>query len=142
MGHPLNERRHDTRFMPPVIDGINVTLRPGNPVELIDLCVRGARIHSRRPLRPGARVYLQLVSSARTVRLGAHVLRCAVAVIDASGGVLYCGALKFDHRCELPWEERTHAGYQVPNRAHADRRAAGEAIPAEPPVAERRDCRS
>jgi hypothetical protein len=113
MDHSLNERRHDTRFVPPVTDGFRLTLTPGNAVALVDLCARGARIHSHRPIRPGARIHLQLMSDGRTVRLAAHVLRCAVALIDTSGTVVYCGALKFDHRCDLPWEERTLAGNQI-----------------------------
>jgi PilZ domain len=130
MGHSLNERRHDTRFSPPVTDGITVTLRPGNRVEIVDVCVRGARIHSRRPLHPGARIHLQLASSSRTVRLAAHVLRCSVSSLSSSGSVTYSGALRFDHRCELPWEERTHCEYQVPAVAHLDRGEEGQPIPA------------
>jgi hypothetical protein len=142
MGHSLNERRHDARFIAPVIDGITVTLRPGNHVELVDLCVRGARIYSRRPLHPGARVHLQLVASAKVVRLGAHVLRCAVAVIDSAGGVVYSAALKFDHRCELPWEERTHRGYQVPAGMHHNPQQEEQGIPVAPVPSKLRDGRS
>jgi hypothetical protein len=132
MGHSLIERRHDARFAPPVTDGIVVTLRPGNRVEIVDLCVRGARIHSGRPLHPGASIHLQLVSTSRTVRLAAHVLRCSVSAISSAGSVTYSGALRFDHRCELPWEERTHCGYQVPVAAHPDPSEGGQGIPAAP----------
>jgi hypothetical protein len=142
MGPSLNERRHVARFVTPVIDGISVTLRPGNQVELVDLCARGARIHSRRPLRPGARVHLQLISSARTVRLGADVLRCTVALIESNGGVVYCGALKFDHRCELPWEDRTQGGQQLPARSPTHLHDEGYALPASPVVTERHRHRS
>ena len=129
MGLSLNERRVDARFSPPVTDGIVVTLRPGNRVEIVDLCVRGARIHSRRPLHPGARIHLQLVSTSRTVRVGAHVLRCSVSEIAATGIVTYSGALRFDHRCDLPWEERAHRGYQVPATGHGDPSDGGQPLP-------------
>jgi hypothetical protein len=55
MAHPVSDRRVDTRVTSPIIDTIGMTLRPGNDVILVDLCVHGARVHSSRPLRPGAR---------------------------------------------------------------------------------------
>ena len=128
MAHPVSDRRIDPRFTPPVIGRIGMTLRPGNDVVLIDLSVAGARVHSARPLRPGARVHVQLTTDARRVGVGAHVLRCSVASIDASG-VLYAGALKFEHRCNLLWEEMTRCGYELPGEARAGRHHRGHGLP-------------
>ena len=102
MANPVSDRRTDTRVTTPIVDSIGMTLRPGNDVVLVDLCVHGARVHSTRPLRPGARVHVQLTTGVRRVGLGAYVLRCSVASIDASGvstrahsssniGAMWCG---------------------------------------------------
>jgi hypothetical protein len=134
MVHALTDRRVDTRFTQPVVDGMKVTLRPGNTVIVVDVSARGARIHSRRPLRPGARVHLQLTTEKRTVRLSAHVLRCSVALIDANTGVVYGGALKFDHRCDLFREQTTHAGHEVPASHPSRPQDHGHRIPAALPI--------
>ena len=117
MAHPVSDRRVDTRLTTPVIDSISMTLRPGNDVGVIDLSVSGARMQSARPLRPGSRVHVQLTTDVRRVGLGAQVLRCSVASIDGSG-VLYADALKFEHRCNLLWEEMTR-GYDLPAEAQS-----------------------
>ena len=49
-----------------------------------------------------------------TFGIAAHVLRCSVASLDSRQSVQYCGALKFDQRCEALWEASTHDGYLVP----------------------------
>jgi hypothetical protein len=111
---PLVERRFDARFGQPVIAGMQAILRPGYAVTLIDLSSGGALIEGPRPLRPGARVHFQLTIGERRLGLGAHVLRCAVASLDSRVGVLYRGALKFDHRCDVLWEQASPSGYLVP----------------------------
>jgi hypothetical protein len=114
MAQPLTDRRADTRFGQPVIAGTHAILRPGYSVSLVDLSTSGALIQGPRPLRPGARIHLQLVIGARRLGIAAHVLRCAVASLDSSQGVQYRGALKFDHRCDALWEPSTLGGYLVP----------------------------
>jgi hypothetical protein len=116
---PLTDRRRDARFPPPRHDATRATLRPGCPVLLVDFSAGGALVEASRPLRPGARVHLQLVTGVRTFVLTACVLRCAVWSLDPFEGVIYRGALKFEDRSELFWE--------------ADG-PAGSAIPASPPV--------
>ena len=131
MAHSVSDRRLDARFTAPIIDGIGMTLRPGHDVVLVDLGVHGARVHSTRPLRPGARVHVQLTTEARRVGLGAQVLRCSVASIDGSG-VVYSGALAFDHRCNVLWEEMTRQGYELPAEARLVRHHRGQGLPHAP----------
>jgi hypothetical protein len=83
-------------------------------VSLVDLSSGGALIQGPRPLRPGARVHLQLLTGTRRLGIAAHVLRCSVASLDSRQGVQYRGALKFDHRCDAFWEAGTLDGYLVP----------------------------
>ena len=101
------ERRTDARFGADVIGGARATLRPACTVVLIDLSAGGALVQSTRPLRPGARVHVQLQRGPRQFALAAHVLRCAVWALDADAGVTYRGALQFEHRCEAIWEPET-----------------------------------
>jgi hypothetical protein len=126
---PVKERRHDTRFGQPVIAGTQAILRPGYAVSLVDLSVGGALIQGPRPLRPGARVHLQLQTGTRRLGISAHVLRCAVASLDSRHGVQYRGALKFDHRCDALWEECTPSGYLVPNDDRATAIVEGQVLP-------------
>ena len=67
-----------------------------------------------RPLRPGARVHLQLVTEVRTCVLTARVLRCAVWSLDPQHGVTYRGALKFEDRCQRFWEADAPAESAIP----------------------------
>jgi PilZ domain-containing protein len=98
---PLTDRRIDARFPPPQRGATRATLRPGCLVLLVDLSAGGALVEASRPLRPGTRVHLQVVTDARTVALAARVLRCAVWSLDPHAGVTYRGALMFEERCEL-----------------------------------------
>jgi hypothetical protein len=101
----LTERRRDARFRQPAIAGTRALLRPGYAVALIDLSRGGALIEGPKPLRPGSRVHLQLITKRRAFGIAAHVVRCSVSSLDATVGVQYRGALKFDHRCENLWDE-------------------------------------
>ena len=141
MANPVSDRRVDTRVTTPVIDSIGMTLRPGQDVVLVDLCVHGARVHSTRPLRPGARVHVQLTTGTRRVGLGAQVLRCSVASIDASG-VWYSGALQFDHRCNVLWEAMTRHGYELPADSRLVRQHRGHGVPQGPAHPSLRDTRA
>ena len=104
MDQPLTDRRTDARFPPPARGATRATLRPGCPVVLVDFSAGGALVEASRPLRPGARVHLQLVTEGRTCVLTARVLRCAVWSLDPQHGVTYRGALKFEDRYERFWE--------------------------------------
>jgi len=55
-----------------------VTLRPGGPVEVVDLSPQGIQVESTRPLRPGSRVLARLAVGDQTMTVPAVVLRCAV----------------------------------------------------------------
>jgi PilZ domain len=112
MDHTLAppERRRAARFDAAVLQEFCATLRPGNVVFLVNLSAGGALVHSRRSLRPGARMHLQISGGPQVVRIGAHVMRCGVAALSAADGVVYVGALQFDSHCDLPWPDRAPAG--------------------------------
>ena len=114
MDQPLTDRRSEARFPPPRKGATRVTLRPGCPVVLVDLSAGGALVQGDRPLRPGARVHLQLVTEVRTFVLAARVLRCAVWSLDPYAGVTYRGALKFEDRWSCSRETETPAGSTTP----------------------------
>jgi hypothetical protein len=109
---PLTERRIDTRFILPHTSITRATLRPGCAVHVVDLSARGALVQAGQPLRPGARVHFQLVTTERAFALVGRILRCAVWTLDAERGATYRGALHFDERCEfsgdyemlVPWK--------------------------------------
>ena len=90
------------------------TVRGGSVVIVIDLSAGGALIQAPKPLPPGSRVHLHVTTAHGKVSLAAHVLRCAVWALDPETGVTYRGALKFDHRCEIAWEEGTGHESAVP----------------------------
>jgi hypothetical protein len=106
MGRALEDRRRSTRFDAPLLAHLKATVRPGNAVALVNLASGGALVHSARPLGPGTRTHVRITGGAHLLRVGGLVLRCGVAVISATDGVLYLGALKFDTACDLPWPER------------------------------------
>jgi len=132
MAQPLMDRRADTRFGQPVIAGTQAILRPGYAVSLVDLSSGGALIQGSRPLRPGARVHLQLLTGTRRLGIAAHVLRCAVASLDSRQGVQYRGALRFDHRCDALWEASTLDGYLVPIEEPSVAAGEGHGLPGLP----------
>jgi hypothetical protein len=128
MDQSIVERRGDPRIGQPAIAEMRAMLRPGVPVVLRNISAGGVLIEAPRPLKPGSRVHVQLVSGNRRFGLAARVVRCAVSSLDQ--GVQYCGALKFDHRCPELWEQSTHGeqvGYVVPVEAGviSDPRDAG-----------------
>jgi hypothetical protein len=110
VGQPVKDRRSDPRFGWSAEDITRATLRPGCAVHVVDVSVGGALVQSERPLRPGARVYVQIVTKLQVFALVAHVLRCEVWTLDSPQGVTYRGALQFEERCDLPWERETHTG--------------------------------
>jgi PilZ domain len=110
MDRPVNDRRHDVRRSGPAWRVEHVTLRPGRHVVVVDLSPAGAQVESDRPLRPGSRVHIRIVTDRWTVSLAAHVLRCAVCAIHPEEGVTYRGALRFDERCERMREDAAQRG--------------------------------
>ena len=129
MDQPLTDRRHDTRFLPPLLGETRATVRPGCQVTLVDLSAGGALIQGLRPLRPGSRVHLQIVTPSRSFGVGGHVLRCMVSAVDPNQGVTYQGAIKFEHRCELFWETTTLGGSAVPAHHKPHTTDSGKSIP-------------
>ena len=130
MDQPLTERRIDARFILPHATITRATLRPGCAVHVVDLSARGALVQARQPLRPGARVHFQLVTTERAFALVGRILRCAVWTLDAERGATYRGALHFDERCEFSGEYETLQGSELPFISGPDRRAGGQGIPA------------
>ena len=100
MDQSLIDRRADPRFPPALLHPLRATLRPGCIVFIINLSASGALLEAARPLRPGARVHLQLITEVRTLILAAHVLRCVVWSLNDANGVRYRGALEFEQRSE------------------------------------------
>lgn len=131
MDIPLTDRRRDTRFRHDAVASTRAMLRPGYLVSLVDLSAGGALIEGPRPLRPGARVHLQLTQPHRTLGIPALVVRCSVAAIDSDLGVVYRGALRFDRRSEVLWEGWTRGGYDVPSQGPAAADGDGQALPAD-----------
>jgi hypothetical protein len=135
----LIDRRHDARFARPLPGLARATLRPGCLVALVDLSASGALVQGTRPLRPGARVHLQVVMDVRTFSLAAHVLRCAVWSLDPNDGITYRGALKFEHRCDLFWEPAAPHGSGLPAARTPPEGEEGKLVPAAtgPPTSSR-----
>jgi hypothetical protein len=126
---PVTDRRIDTRFAWAQAGITQATLRPGCAVRVVNVSAGGALVQAGRPLRPGARVHVQLVTSFRVFPLIARVLRCAVWMLDSHDGATYRGALQFEQRCELLWEPQTHSGSTVPVATSRDARQQGMQCP-------------
>jgi hypothetical protein len=97
----MTERRDDVRMDGPAVRQMPALVRPGQRVVLIDLSASGALVAGRRPLRPGARIeiHLHAQADARRATLGAFVVRCSIAAMDAER-IVYHAALKFERRAE------------------------------------------
>jgi hypothetical protein len=114
MGQPVKDRRSDPRFECSPVEITRATLRPGCTVRIVDVSAGGALLQSGRPLRPGARVHVQIVTTVGAFSLVARVLRCEVWTLDALLGVTYRGALQFEQRCDFLWEGETLIGSPIP----------------------------
>ena len=112
MEHAVTERRAEPRLPGMALQISQATLRPGCPVDLVDLSASGAAVQSARPLRPGSRVHVRLATRTRTLAVAAHVVRCAVWTLQADG-VTYRGALRFEEECQSFWEEQARSGYAL-----------------------------
>lgn len=114
MGQPVKDRRSDPRFEWTSEEITRATLRPGCTVHIVDVSAGGALLQSARPLRPGARVHVQIVTKLRALSLVATVLRCEVWMLDSLQGIVYRGALQFEQRCDFLWEAETPIESVVP----------------------------
>ena len=65
MDHALIDRRGEPRLAGDVLRMPQATLRPGCPVDVIDLSPQGIQVESVRPLRPGSRVLARVVVGTR-----------------------------------------------------------------------------
>jgi hypothetical protein len=104
MDHALIDRRGEPRFPAEGLRMPQATLRPGCPVDVVDLSAQGIQVQSLRPLRPDARVLARVVVGDRTVTIPAVVLRCSVWAIDPEA-VTYRAGLRFEELCLPIWEE-------------------------------------
>ena len=129
MEQPVTDRRIDTRFAWAQAGITQATLRPGCAVRVVNVSAGGALVQAGRPLRPGARVHVQLVTSFRVFPLIARVLRCAVWMLDSHDGATYRGALQFEQRCDLLWEPQTPSGSTVPVATSRDADQQGMRYP-------------
>ena len=130
MDQPLTDRRIDARFALPRTTITRATLRPGCAVRVVNLSAGGALVQADQPIRPGARVHVQIVTTVRAFALVARVLRCAVWTLDPHDGATYRGALQFEDRCESFWEQQTQPGSEIPSMSRHDSRGRGKALPA------------
>ena len=113
MDHALIDRRTEARLPREVLRMPQATLRPGCPVDVIDLSSRGIQVQSLWPLRPGSSVQVRLVVGDQTTTVGAMVLRCAVWALDAEDGLTYRAGLRFDERRQAFWEEQARVAHLV-----------------------------
>ena len=130
----VRDRRERHRFAPPAAVNLQVTMRPGCHVVLVDVTDRGALIEAPRPLRPGATIQLTVTADAARYAVTARVLRCSVAVLEPAGGVTYRGGLAFEAPVRWPWtpdsnEGVGHHGHRRPKRAETGKLLPGETDP-------------
>lgn len=97
------ERRRTLRLPPPARHTITATVRPGCVVSLRNISAEGALVQASRPLRPGGRVYLQVLCREQRLSVSATVVRCSVAALHPLDGISYAGALRFDEQVEWTW---------------------------------------
>jgi hypothetical protein len=113
---------------------VRATLRPGCVVVLLDVSSRGALVQAARPMRPGARVHLQVLTPVRRFSMVATVLRCMVWSLVGNDGVIYRGAIRFDHPVEWAWATPTRRVHGLPEHAGPSGATGGQRIPGTPPV--------
>lgn len=125
MDHEVTDRRIDARFRP--VTHTQANLRPGCTVALVDISAGGALVQAVRPLRPGARVHLQVTTPERRYAIAAHVLRCMVWSLDPLKGVIYRGALRFEERVDWCWAGTS--GHGLPGKQRPEGSRFGNDVP-------------
>ena len=110
MDDELNDRREEPRVPAELLGMPQATLRPGCPVDVVDLSSQGIQVQSARPLRPDSRVLARVVVGDRSVTIPAVVLRCSVWAVDPEE-LTYRAGLRFEELC-LP------IGEELARRAH------------------------
>ena len=109
----IAERRADVRSARAATQwAAAVIVRPGREGSLLDISEGGVLIEIGTPLRPDARVHLQLSTLDARVAVPGRVARCYVASLSADVGVRYHGAIVFDVPLSSLSPRRT-AGYCV-----------------------------
>ena len=103
------DRRAERRVPAALVRVDRATLRPGFPVRVVDLSPGGVQVQSDRPLRPGRRVHVHLVTPHRTLALPALILRCVVWAVEPEAGVIYRGGLRFEQPCDPLTADRATA---------------------------------
>jgi hypothetical protein len=111
MDDELIERRGEARLPRDVLHMPQATLRPGCPVDVIDLSPQGIQVQSLRPLRPGSRVLARVVVGEQTVTLPAAVFWCLVWAVHPDEGVTYRAGLRFEELCLPVREELARGGH-------------------------------
>jgi hypothetical protein len=104
MDDELIDRRGEPRLSAEALRMPQATLRPGCPVDVVDLSSQGLQVQSLRPLRPDSRVLARVVVADQTVTIPAVVLRCAVWAVEPEA-VTYRAGLRFEELCLPIWEE-------------------------------------
>ncbi len=110
MGVAVSERRAHERAEDGWTRTAKASLRPGCPISIVNISRGGALVEGPQPMRPGARVLLQVVTATSTFGLSAVVVRCSVRALSVDEGVIYRGALRFDERRDWTREVATRAG--------------------------------
>jgi hypothetical protein len=91
---------------------VQVRVRPGQDVALVNVSASGALVESAHQLRPGSLVEVHLSTTERRVAMRGRVLRCSVFRLWAAS-LWYRGAIGFEHH--LPWfADIRERGYSVP----------------------------
>ena len=112
MDDELIERRGEPRLPADVLGMPQATLRPGCPVDVVDLSSQGIQVQGMRPLRPDSRVLARVVVGDQSVTIRAVVLRCSVWAVDPEA-VTYRAGLQFEELCRPIWEELERAACLV-----------------------------
>ncbi|CAN5880407.1 hypothetical protein BH24ACI5_BH24ACI5_01650 [soil metagenome] len=123
------DRRVHARFEPAARADARATLRPGCAIALVDVSAGGALVEGPRPMRPGAKVHLQVTTASRQFAIAAQVLRCAVWSLDPLTGVTYRGALQFEQRVEWAWAESGRHAAAMPEQLRPTPAKAGKQLP-------------
>jgi len=91
---------------------VQVRVRPGQDVALVNVSASGALVESAHQLRPGSLIEVHLMTAERRLAVRGRVLRCSVSRLWAAC-LWYRGAIGFEHH--LPWfVDIRERGYSVP----------------------------